>query len=139
MSGPRRWRSTSETETRTLGRALAAELGSDGVLLLEGDLGAGKTVLVKGLAEALGIDPAVIQSPTYTLIHEHEGSGGRLIHVDLYRLEGPEVDRIGLDDLLAEPAVKAIEWAERLSWTPPGALRLRVGRDAGGGRTVVQL
>lgn len=139
MSLVQRWTSGSEAETRRIGASLAQELLPDGVLLLEGDLGAGKTVLVRGLAEALGIDPGRIQSPTYTLIHEHEGAGGRLLHVDLYRLEGPEVERIGLDDLLAEPAVKAVEWAERLSWSPPRALRLRVRRTTGAGREILRL
>ncbi len=127
----------SEAETERLGEELAA--GGDAVILLEGDLGSGKTVLVRGLARALGIDPREIQSPTYALIHEHEGSAGRLVHVDLYRLEPQEIAALGLDELLAGPGIKAVEWAEKLAaaWGEvPGALRLRLRRVGAGEREV---
>jgi len=110
----RRWRTASEAETEALGKALAAELAPDGVLLLSGDLGAGKTVLARGIAAGLGIDPREVQSPTFTLIREHAGERGRLVHVDLYRLEPAEAEALGLDELLAGPGVKVVEWAERL-------------------------
>ena len=128
----------SEAETERLGEELAAA-GDDAVILLEGDLGSGKTVLVRGLARALGIDPREIQSPTYTLIHEHQGPGGRLVHVDLYRLEADEVAALGLDELLAGPGIKAVEWAERLdaAWGEiPYAVRLRLRRVGPGEREV---
>ncbi len=127
----------SEAETERLGEELAA--GHDDVFLLEGDMGTGKTVLVRGLARALGIDPREIQSPTYTLIHEHEGSAGRLVHVDLYRLEGEELAGLGLDELLAGPGIKAVEWAEKLesAWGGiPGAVSVRIRRIAPGERRV---
>ena len=73
-----RWQTASEEETRALGRALAGELAPDGVLLLSGDLGSGKTVLAQGVAAGLGIDPGEVQSPTFNLIREHRGTGGRL-------------------------------------------------------------
>jgi len=103
-----------EAETERLGAALAAELAPDGLLLLSGDLGSGKTVLARGVAGALGIDPRQVLSPTYNLIREHRGGGGSLVHVDLYRLRPEEAAALGLDELLAGPGVKVVEWAERL-------------------------
>lgn len=134
----RRWRSTSEAETREIGRRLAEELAPDRALLLTGDLGAGKTVLVRGLAEGLGVDPAEIQSPTFTLVREHDGRSVRLLHFDLYRLEPHEVEAAGLVEALFGPGVKAVEWAERLGFKIPGALRLEV-RAREGRREVVEL
>jgi tRNA threonylcarbamoyladenosine biosynthesis protein TsaE len=132
-----RWTSTSEEDTRALGKALAAELKPDGVLLLSGELGSGKTVLTQGLAEGLGIESREVQSPTFTLIREHEGGGGRLVHVDLYRLDPEEAAALGLDELLAGPGVKVVEWAERLPFDVPGARWLRLRRLPEGGREIV--
>lgn len=133
-----RWQSASVEETRALGRALAEELAPDGVLLLSGDLGSGKTVLAQGVAAGLGIDPGEVQSPTFNLIREHRGSRGRLVHVDLYRLDPDEVGALGLEELLAGPGVKVVEWAERLPFPVPRARELRFARDAAGGREIVE-
>lgn len=84
-------------------------------------MGTGKTVLVRGIGRALGIDPREIQSPTYNLIHEHEGEHGRLVHVDLYRLEGDEIAALGLEEILDGEGIKAVEWAERLHDWPVGS------------------
>lgn len=127
----RRWVTRSAAETQGLGRELARELAPDGVLLLSGELGAGKTVLARGIGEALGLDPREVQSPTFTLIREHRGSGGRLVHADLYRLEPEQAAALGLEELLAGPGVKVVEWAERLPFPVPGALALRLARLAG--------
>jgi tRNA threonylcarbamoyladenosine biosynthesis protein TsaE len=124
----RRWLTRGEEETRALGRELARELAPDGVLLLSGELGTGKTVLARGIGEGLGIDPREVQSPTYTLIREHRGSIGRLIHADLYRLDPEETAALGLEELLAGPGIKVVEWAERLPFAVPGALKLRLAR-----------
>ncbi len=127
----------SEAETERLGVEIAA--AGDVLVLLEGDLGSGKTVLVRGIARALGIDPREVQSPTYTLIHEHQGAGGRLVHVDLYRLEGEEIASLGLDELLAGDGIKAVEWAEKLTavWGEiPGAVRVHLRRLSAGERQV---
>jgi len=113
-----------------MGRALARELAPDGVLLLSGELGSGKTVLARGIGEGLGIDAREVQSPTFTIIREHEGSGGRLVHVDLYRLAPEDTAGLGLDELLAGPGVKVVEWAERLPFAVPGARWLRLRRLA---------
>jgi tRNA threonylcarbamoyladenosine biosynthesis protein TsaE len=131
MSG-RRWTSESVEATRAIGRALAAELEPDRALLLSGDLGAGKTALVAGLAEGLGIDPAEIQSPTFTLVREHRSGEARLFHFDLYRLEPRQVSAEGFEETLLGPGIKAVEWAERLPFEVPGALRIAIRRPRPG-------
>lgn len=124
----RSWRSHDEGQTRAIGGQLAAELEPDGVLLLTGDLGAGKTVLVQGLAAELGVDPRQVQSPTFTVVREHQGDRHALIHVDLYRLEPAEAAAIGIEEMLAGPGVKAVEWAERLPCPVAGGLWLEIRR-----------
>jgi len=109
--------SRSETDTASIGRALAQDLRANDVVLLTGDLGAGKTAFVKGLAEGLGIDPLEVSSPTFTLIQEYRGGRLTLYHIDLYRLSAPEVDDLGLDDLISEGGVVAVEWPDR--WSRP--------------------
>jgi tRNA threonylcarbamoyladenosine biosynthesis protein TsaE len=135
----RRWITLTEEETRSLGRTLARELMPEGVLLLSGELGSGKTVLARGIGEGLGIDPREVQSPTFNLIREHRGIRGSLVHVDLYRLDPEETAALGLEELLAGSGVKIVEWAERLPFAVPGALRLRLARLADGeGREIVE-
>lgn len=134
----RRWRTSSEGETEALGASLAPELAPDGVLLLFGEMGSGKTVLTRGLARGLGIDPLAVQSPTFTLIREYEGDR-RLIHADLYRLEPAEAEALGLEELLAGPGVKVVEWAERLPFPVPRALRLRLAAVPEGGRRIDEI
>ena len=135
----RRWLCRSENETRSLGRALAGELLPDRSLLVEGELGAGKTVLARGVAEGLEIEPAEGQSPTFTLVREHQGLGGRLFHLDLYRLEAGQVEEIGLDEVLAGPGIKVVEWPERLRRPPVGALRVRIVVGPFGVREIAEL
>jgi tRNA threonylcarbamoyladenosine biosynthesis protein TsaE len=135
------WITGSEAETRELGWRLATELAPDGVLLLSGELGSGKTVLARGIGEALGIDPREVLSPTFNLIREHRGSGGVLIHVDLYRLAPQETAALGLEELLAGPGVKVVEWAERLPFPVPGARSLslrRRGEEGSEGREIIE-
>jgi tRNA threonylcarbamoyladenosine biosynthesis protein TsaE len=145
----RRWLTRTEEETRALGRELARELAPDGILLLSGELGSGKTVLARGIGEGLGIEPREVQSPTYTLIREHQGTGGAIamIHVDLYRLEPEEAAALGLEELLAGPGIKVVEWAERLPFAvlplgasgASGAVTLRLARLEGtDGREIVE-
>lgn len=134
----RRWTTQDEEETRAVGRELAAELAPDGILLLSGDLGAGKTVLAQGVAEGLGIAAREVQSPTFNLMREHRGPEGRLVHVDLYRLEPEDVGALGLEERLAGPGIKVIEWAERLPFPVPGARALALYRREGGGREIVE-
>ena len=107
--------SHSEGETEGAGRALAATVSAGDVLLLYGDLGAGKTAFVRGIAEGLGISRDEVSSPTFTLIQEYRGGQLPLFHVDLYRIDDPrEFDELGLDEI-AEAGVLAIEWAEKLA------------------------
>jgi tRNA threonylcarbamoyladenosine biosynthesis protein TsaE len=113
--------STSELETRAIAAALAPNLAAGAVILLSGDLGAGKTAFVRGLAEGLGLDPDDVTSPTFTLVHEYRGGRLPLIHVDLYRLDRAELDEIGLDQDLAAHGVTAVEWSERLARPIAGA------------------
>ena len=118
--------STSESQTRTIAAAFAATLQPGAVLLLSGDLGAGKTAFVKGLAEGLGISADEVTSPTFTLVHEYRGGRLPLIHVDLYRLDRADLDEIGLDQDLADQGVIAVEWAERMSRRLPGAVTVTI-------------
>ena len=108
------WWTATEDETRALGRRLAPQLADDAILLLEGEMGTGKTVFVQGLAAGLGIEEREVRSPTYTLVHEHRGRSLRLLHLDLFRLEEDDFDASGLGEMLDERAIKAVEWAERL-------------------------
>jgi tRNA threonylcarbamoyladenosine biosynthesis protein TsaE len=126
----------SEDETRAVARRLAGELAAGATVLLSGDLGTGKTVFVRGLAEGLGIDPEEVTSPTFTLVHEYRGGRLPLVHVDLYRLDRAELDEIGLDPDLANQGVVAIEWAERLVRSIPAALNVRIVDDGADRRTI---
>ncbi|HXG89140.1 MAG TPA: tRNA (adenosine(37)-N6)-threonylcarbamoyltransferase complex ATPase subunit type 1 TsaE [Vicinamibacterales bacterium] len=134
----RQFTTHSEDETRAVARALARELAAGAVLLLSGDLGAGKTAFVRGLAEGLGLDPGDVTSPTFTLVHEYRGGRLPLVHVDLYRLDRADLDDIGLDPDLAEHGVLAVEWAERLSHPIAGAMTVTIA-DAGGDRRVIEV
>jgi tRNA threonylcarbamoyladenosine biosynthesis protein TsaE len=120
----------SEDGTRALAARLAGMLGPGAVLLLSGDLGAGKTAFVRGLAEGLGFDTREVTSPTFTLVHEYRGGRLPLIHVDLYRLDSADLDEIGLDPDVAADGVVAVEWPERLVRGVRGATRIRI--DDGG-------
>ena len=128
----------SEADTRRVAREMAAGLAPGTTILLTGDLGAGKTVFVKGLAEGLGLDPDDVTSPTFTLVHEYRGGRLPLIHVDLYRLDRADLDEIGLDADLALEGVTAVEWAERLARPLDTALRIRLA-DAGDDSRLIEI
>lgn len=116
----------SEEETIALGEKLAAELPAKAVVLLIGNLGAGKTTLAKGIVTGLGVaDPAEVSSPTFTLIHEY---GPGVYHIDLYRLETPaEVATLGLDEIFDRDAVVLIEWGEKfLPMLPDERVEIRL-------------
>jgi tRNA threonylcarbamoyladenosine biosynthesis protein TsaE len=113
----------SSAETIAVGRKLAALLTPPTFLILHGDLGAGKTTLVKGIAEALdAAESDEVTSPTFTLVHEYEGTLDRhgkrmpvrLYHLDLYRIESErQLDTLGLDDLQTEDSIVLVEWGEK--------------------------
>lgn len=117
-------RSSSERATEDVARALAATLEAGDVVLLSGELGAGKTAFVRGLASGLDIDPSEISSPTFTLVHEYRGGRLPLFHADLYRLNQAVVDDLGLWEMGARDGVLAIEWPDRLSHPMPDAIHV---------------
>jgi tRNA threonylcarbamoyladenosine biosynthesis protein TsaE len=105
----------SAEETITLGRSLAELLHPPKLVLLRGDLGAGKTTLVKGIAEGCqAAREEDVTSPTFTLVHEYRGPRANLYHIDLYRVDTPrELETLGLDDLFAPDSILLIEWGEK--------------------------
>jgi tRNA threonylcarbamoyladenosine biosynthesis protein TsaE len=117
---------TSEEETAAVARALARQLGPGDVLLLSGNLGAGKTAFVRGIAEGLGVDPDEVSSPTFTIVHEYRGGRLPLFHVDLYRLEKAGAGDVGIEELGEGTGVLAIEWPDRLAATLPAARRIQI-------------
>ena len=123
------FRTRSEEETVALGEQLASTLPRQCVVLLIGDLGAGKTTLVKGIAKGLGAAaPDEVTSPTFPLIHEY---GGGVYHIDLYRLDTTrEVLSLGLDEIFDREAVVLIEWGERFpELMPPDRIEIRITAD----------
>ena len=116
----------SEQETITVARDLGATLGAGDVVLLSGNLGAGKTAFVRGLAEGLGIDPAGVSSPTFTLLHEYRGGRLTLYHADLYRLEGTGTEELGLEEAGASDGVLAVEWPDRFRRPPEKSILIQI-------------
>jgi tRNA threonylcarbamoyladenosine biosynthesis protein TsaE len=136
MNSAQHFETHSDEETRALGRQLAPQL--QGVVLLIGDLGAGKTTLAKGIVEGLGAAPAdEVSSPTFTLIHEY-GDPVKVYHADLYRLDTAEqVRRLGLEELFDRPALTLIEWGERFPEViPPIHTEIRLTHAADDSRHI---
>jgi tRNA threonylcarbamoyladenosine biosynthesis protein TsaE len=130
--------SASPEETRAIGERIGAALAPGSIVLLRGPLGAGKTVLVKGIARGLGVTDEII-SPTYTLVADYPGRIP-LAHVDLYRVDlEAEIAGLGLDDLLDGPGVTVVEWGEKLEATLQGrpAVRVTMSFAPDGGRLIV--
>lgn len=109
--------------TRLLGERLGNLWQPPTVLLLSGNLGAGKTTCVQGIAQALGVAEPVT-SPTFALIEEYEGLRGRLVHMDLYRLRPEEVPALGIEEIWEQETHVVIEWPERLPFLPACWLRI---------------
>ncbi len=135
--GPLCWDSASPEETLRLGHVLGEVLEAGDVVALIGELGSGKTVLVRGIAGGLGCPVEEVHSPSFTLVNEYAGAGSgpatprgsrRLAHVDLYRLASEEeVPGIGWNHYLGGRYVVAVEWAERaLAWLPKDHLRVHL-------------
>ncbi len=126
------WIAQAEEETEAHGRELAAGLRAGDVVLMEGALGSGKTVLARGIAAGLGVEPERVHSPTFTLVNHYRG---RLpvYHIDLYRIQKPsDLLELGLEELLGTDGVALVEWPERLgSWLPERAIRVSI-QDRGG-------
>jgi tRNA threonylcarbamoyladenosine biosynthesis protein TsaE len=129
----------SAEETFELAYRMGESIDEPAVFLLQGDLGVGKTVFAKGLGAGLDIDPAEVNSPTFTIVNRHEGRM-RMYHLDLYRIEGgvDEAYLLGLDDMLSEnDAVMVVEWPERLgAFAIPGAYRVVIDDLGGDERSV---
>ncbi|MGA2600960.1 MAG: tRNA (adenosine(37)-N6)-threonylcarbamoyltransferase complex ATPase subunit type 1 TsaE [Bryobacteraceae bacterium] len=133
---PELFHTSSEDETIALGERLARTLPAKGVVLLIGNLGAGKTTLAKGIVKGRGAaSPDEVSSPTFTLIHEYSD---RVYHVDLYRLDDPRaVARLGLDELFDRDALVLIEWGERFPELLPGdRTEIRLTRTDGDNRVI---
>ncbi len=111
----REFTTNSAEETIALGRELAPLLTPPKLVVLRGDLGAGKTTLVKGIAQAFqAASEEDVTSPTFTLVHEYRGPSATLYHIDLYRVDTPrELETLGLDDLMGDNSVLLIEWGEK--------------------------
>ena len=123
--------------THAVAARLAALLRPGDVVGLQGDLGAGKTTFVQGLARALGV-PSPVSSPTFTLLHEHAGGRLALFHGDAYRLAGPaDLADLGWDDILRAGGVAVIEWADRIADAlPDERLDIQLAEADGGGRRI---
>ena len=137
---PGQWITNNPEETYRIGETIGAQLSGGEVLLLDGPLGAGKTVFVKGLATALGVDADEVTSPSFTLVNLYEGRL-RIFHIDLYRLdEGkPAAEAVDLEELLSdEQAVIAIEWGQRLGSyrLPSNAWRIDITGDGDEARVI---
>lgn len=134
------WTSRSPEETQSLGAQFGSHLRGGEIVLLSGELGAGKTLFVKGLAQALDVPEDEVTSPSFTLVNHYEGRI-KLYHIDLYRLhEGPQAAHaVDLDELLMdETAAIVIEWAERMGAYPlPSTVwRVRITGDGEEPRTI---
>ena len=128
---------SGEAETAAAGAGLAPVLRTGDVVLLSGELGAGKTAFVRGLARALGVPEEDVTSPTFTLVQEYRAPTTVLFHVDLYRLSPREVEDLGLDEMIGE-GILAIEWPDR--WVDPPAAAYDVQIEhLGGDRRVVSI
>jgi tRNA threonylcarbamoyladenosine biosynthesis protein TsaE len=131
----------SEDETLELGRGLGRALKGGELLLLEGDLGYGKTVFARGIAVGMGIPAEEVSSPSFTLVHEYTGGRLPLFHLDLYRLDGPDeqIGALGIEEIVAAGGVVLVEWGEKL---PPflrrGAMTVRF-HDVGEGSRRIEI
>lgn len=105
-------------------------------MLLFGDLGAGKTAFARGLARGIGASADEVSSPTFTIVQEYRGESTTLYHVDLYRLDAPDIDDLGLDDLISGDGIVAIEWAERWRGRPDDAIEVSIEEAGDEGRRI---
>ncbi|NNE68755.1 MAG: tRNA (adenosine(37)-N6)-threonylcarbamoyltransferase complex ATPase subunit type 1 TsaE [Rhodothermales bacterium] len=128
----------SAEETRSLGARLSAVLPAGAVVALVGDLGAGKTHLVKGLVDGLGGAGDEVSSPTFTIAQEYEADGDLILHVDAYRVDDPrEFVEMGLEDSMDAARLVAIEWPEKMgSALPPDAVRVEITHLGGDRRRI---
>ena len=124
--------SRNAQETLRIGEKIGRKLHPPRVILLYGELGSGKTVLVRGLAQGLGVqDPTLVRSPSFTLVNQYAGKEGTIYHIDFYRLEGPrDFSSLGLEEILASHSIVIIEWAEKLLLELENTLKIRIRNNA---------
>ena len=122
--------SHSQDESEAAGERLARTLSAGDVVLLHGELGAGKTAFVRGMARGVGAAGEDVSSPTFTIMQEYPSPRTTLFHVDLYRLEPREVEDLGLDEVLSAGGIVAIEWAERWRGRPDEAIDVDIEHEA---------
>ena len=134
------YRTKTPAETETVGETLAAALGPGAVVAFTGDLGAGKTAFVSGMAEGLGIEERVT-SPTFTIVNEYEGGRLPLFHFDMYRLgSADELFHIGWEDYLARNGVCAVEWSENVAGAlEGGCVRVDIRRGGHDGQRRIRI
>jgi tRNA threonylcarbamoyladenosine biosynthesis protein TsaE len=139
-SGPRTAFSLSEEETYEMGRVMGRSLRGGELILLDGDLGLGKTVFARGVAAGLGVKPEDVSSPSFTLVQEYTGGRQPMFHVDLYRLDDPnEIGTLGLEEILSSGGVILVEWGEKL---PPYLRREAIAvrfHDVGEGSRKIEI
>ena len=135
--GSRTVETSGEAETSAAGEQLAHTLRTGDVVLLSGELGAGKTAFVRGLARAFGVPEEDVTSPTFTLVQEYRAPRVVLFHIDLYRLSQREVEDLGLDEMMGE-GILAVEWPDRWVDPPSTAYEVRIDH-LGGDRRLVHI
>lgn len=137
MSRIEHYRAATEADMLALGETLQPMLADGGVVYLSGDLGVGKTTLVRGLLRAFGFEGRV-KSPSFGLIESYSVAGLEIHHLDLYRLShGEEIHYLGLEDILTDNSLLLVEWAEKgKGWLPPADWTITITDDADGTRLV---
>ncbi len=127
------WFAQDAEETLRIGKAFGASLKPDSIVCLFGELGAGKTTFIRGIAEGIGIDPSQVSSPTFVYLNIYEGQTP-LYHFDLYRLSGVEPFlSMGFDEILFSPGIKCIEWSERIAQVlPKEAIKVSISHEREG-------
>lgn len=131
--------SNSVEETEHIGAQLATELPAGSIVAFTGDLGAGKTAFVRGMARGLGITERVT-SPTFTIVNEYDGGSRPLFHFDLYRLfDVDELFDIGWEDYLSRGGICAVEWSERASEAMENCIRVDIVRGNNDGQRIIEI
>jgi tRNA threonylcarbamoyladenosine biosynthesis protein TsaE len=130
-------RCSSEGETLALGERIGTRVEPGDLILLSGQLGAGKTVLVRGIAAGMGIDPALVRSPTFVLHHVYRAGAKVLHHLDLYRLgPGADIRLLDIDGMLDSGGVVVVEWGEHAAREQDGPASIAIDIDDDGSRVV---
>lgn len=124
-------------DTQRFGAELASRLAPGSVVTLSGELGSGKTTLVRGIVAGLGGVGESVSSPTFGIVHEYDTPVARVFHVDAFRIEREsELDELGFDDYFADEGIVIVEWPERVERRLPDAIRVRLRHDEDGGRSI---